>query len=147
MIIDSIANSSLYNGVHPLFNEAFEWLKTTDLKTIENGKYPIKGDDLIAAVFEHEGKTTDEAVIETHTKFIDIQYVISGEELMGYTLFTNQKHTGEKPESDCLFYKEEMSYVKVTEGMFAVFFPQDMHQPTVLSKPGNNKKVVIKVKI
>ena len=38
MIIDTLSNSEKYNSVHPLFAKAFEYIKSQNLATIEDGK-------------------------------------------------------------------------------------------------------------
>lgn len=148
MVIDSILNSDFYMNMHPLFEKAFDWLKSNDLKALENGKYPLDGDNLIANVMAYECKNATDAKIESHKNYIDIQYLVSGEEMMGYALLDGQEVVEDNEAKDCIFYQAPVSMVRVKSGMFAIFMPQDLHQPNVVSEPGTkNKKVVVKVKV
>ena len=46
MIIDTLDNLGKYQGVNPLFADVVAFLKNHDLNVMEDGKYPIKGNDL-----------------------------------------------------------------------------------------------------
>jgi YhcH/YjgK/YiaL family protein len=53
-----------------------------------------------------------------------------------------------KEENDIIFYKGEKVFIKVPEGMFAIFFPEDVHMPGIqIEKKSPIKKLVIKVKV
>ena len=62
MIIDSIANAKKYYSVHPLFEKAFAYINSTDLATIEPGKYDIEGDNLKAVYFNKQGMSAAESI-------------------------------------------------------------------------------------
>ena len=50
--------------------------------------------------------------------------------------------------NDCVFFKEETSFIKMTDGMFAVLFPEDLHMPGVKANGKSKvKKIVIKVRV
>lgn len=146
MIVDKIENLDKYISLNPLFPQAIEFLKSHDLSVMEVGKTALKGDDLVVNIQQTAPKNKEQAKLETHNKFIDIQIPLSGVEVMGYT-----------PAKDCLpadaVYDQEKditffeglaeSYIPVQPGMFAIFFPQDGHAPGV-SETGV-KKVVVKV--
>ena len=82
-------------------------------------------------------------------KYIDVQFVAKGKELMGYAPLENQKVIDEYNEqNDITFFRGEKSFVKVDEGMFAIFFPEDIHMPGIkVGERSQLKKVVIKVKV
>jgi hypothetical protein len=65
------------------WEKAFEFLKAKDLITIMPGRYELEGADLFVNVNEYISKNEEEAVLETHQKYADIQYVASGEEKIG----------------------------------------------------------------
>jgi YhcH/YjgK/YiaL family protein len=74
--------------------------------------------------------------------------VIRGEELMGVTTKSNQTILEQNEEKDYTFYEGATSLVRVSKGMFTIFFPDDLHQPCVQSGSASEvKKVVIKVLI
>ena len=125
-----------------------EFLRKTDWSSKADGKYVIDGDVIIANLATYTTKPKAECKAETHLKYIDIQYMIKGTELMGVTFLNDQVIVEENLEKDYTFYKAETSMLKVEEGMFTIFFPEDLHRPGVkLDQIAKVKKVVVKVKI
>lgn len=148
MIIDSLANADRYFSVHPSFAKAFEYLRAQDLNALEPGKYVIEEGVLNLAVSAKDGVTADAAKFEAHDKFIDIQFVISGSEQMGWSdrsLCTSP--TAEyNPEKDVIFFNDKpQMYFGLNAGQFVIFFPEDAHAPMI--GEGLIKKLVVKVKI
>jgi YhcH/YjgK/YiaL family protein len=149
MIIDTLEQSSRYAHVHPLFAQAFEYLRQTDLAAIEVGKYDI-AEGLKAIVSDKKGMTKEEscAKFECHNANIDIQVCIRGNETLGWKPRQSCQHEREpyNPEKDVQFYTDAPDmFFQLTNGQFAIFFPEDVHAPMI----GDDeiKKMVIKVKI
>ncbi len=133
------------------WNKAFAFLKNTDLSKIEPGRYAIDGDNLYAIVSESMTKNEEETKFEAHRKYIDIQHVITGAEQMSISPISEkmQEVTPYDPAKDVEFMtvKQTSSYV-ATPDKFFIFFPSDIHRPSV--KVGENKtvrKVVVKVRV
>ena len=149
MIFDKIENAALYENVSPLLKKAFAYIKQTDFSKLENGKHIIEEDNLFAIVQEYETKNDADSKLEAHKKYIDVQYIISGEELIGITPLINQKPCKEYDvENDYALYDDTCSFVKIIPTQFAVLFPDDLHKPGIkINVSGKVKKVVIKVKV
>lgn len=149
MIIDKLTNSQLYSSLSERIDKAFTYLKQTDFSNIELGKYEIDGDNIFALVNEYNTKDESEGKLEAHKKYIDVQFVAKGRELMGYAPLENQKIINEYNEqNDIIFFEGEKSFIKVEEGMFAIFFPNDLHMPGInVEKSEFVKKIVLKVKV
>jgi YhcH/YjgK/YiaL family protein len=148
MVIDKIENYRLYSTLTKRLAKGFEFITETDLAAIESGKHQIDNDDVFAIVQEYDTKEEKDCILEGHHKYIDIQYVIKGVELMGFTPLTDQVSVEEDLEKDYTFYNGETSMIRVEEGMFTIFFPEDLHRPCVKAgQISKVKKVVIKVKI
>jgi YhcH/YjgK/YiaL family protein len=149
MIIDKIENAALYSGINPRFSQAFDYLKNTDLVNLEAGKHEIDGENLFALVQEYDTKSEEDALMESHFKHIDIQYIIEGKELMGLVIKKDQVPTLIDAEKDYAKYQEDdYSFMLFEEGMFGIYFPEDIHLPNIqLDEPARVKKIVIKVKI
>ncbi len=149
MIIDKLSNSQLYSTLGERINKAFAYLKQTDFSNMELGKYEIDSDNIFALVNEYNTKDESEGKLEAHKKYIDVQFVAKGRELMGYAPLENQKIINEYNEqNDITFFEGERSFTKVEAGMFAIFFPNDLHMPGI--NVGDSefvKKIVIKVKV
>ena len=148
MIIDKIENAHLYKNIGDRIKKSFDYIMQTDLKNLQPGKYEIDGENIFALVSEYETKLESEGKLEAHRKYIDVQYVIEGEELMGYSPLGNQTILEPyKEENDIIFFTGEKSFTKVTAGMFAIFFPEDVHMPGIfVERKSTVKKLVIKVR-
>ena len=85
MVVDTLENLEKYASLNPLFAQAIEFLKSHDLQAMEVGKTELKGKDLLVNIAQTKPKTKEEAKLETHNEFIDIQIPLSGTEIMGYT--------------------------------------------------------------
>lgn len=149
MIIDRIENSGLYLNLGNRIARAFKYLNSTDLSKIKPGKHEVEDDNIYAIVNEYKTKDAKDCKLEAHRKFIDIQYIYSGIELIGVASLMNQTPVEEYDESrDCVFFNEETSFIKMAAGMFAIFFPDDMHMPGIKADSVSDvKKVVVKVRI
>ena len=151
MIIDHLANAAKYTSLHPLFAQAFEYINSIDLATIEDGKYEI-ADGLKAIVSDKAGKTAEESIakFECHDKNIDIQLCIRGKETIGYKpRNTCTAPKGEyNPEKDVMFYGDAPDmYFQLTNNQFGIFYPEDVHAPMIDADGQPIKKLVIKVRI
>lgn len=144
MVIDKIENLEKYASLNPLFSQAIEFLKSTDLNAHEIGKVKLQGDDLVVNFAQARPKTKEEAKLETHNRFIDIQIPLDGVEVMGYTPRADLPDSEYNAEKDITFYPGlAESYLTIKPGMFAIFFPEDGHAPGVT--PDGVKKVIVKV--
>ena len=105
MIIDKLSNSHLYSGLGEKINKSFAFLKQTDFSKMESGKHQIDGENIFALVNEYNTKDKSEGKLEAHRKYIDVQFVAKGSELMGYAPLRNQKVIDEYNEqNDITFF-------------------------------------------
>lgn len=148
MVLDSLSNSAKYEGLHPAFKQAFDFIKSTDFSKLEPGKIELNGKDLFINFAEPTGKKADEAKMETHNEYIDIQVPYTAVETMGWIPTCELKEPmGEyNAEKDITFFKDKATaFVDVHPGQFAIFFPEDGHQPGIAE--GVFRKIIVKVKI
>ena len=129
----------------------FDYIKTTDFSRMEDGKYPIEG-GAILNLSSYETKNPEDKKAEAHKKYIDIQYVVSGQEMIGVSSENpgNELLQDYNEEKDCTFYKKIANehFLAMRQGMFAVFFPGDIHRPgCILHEKSDVRKVVIKVPV
>ena len=149
MIIDTIKNAANYFSVHPLFAKAFEYIEQTGLANAPDGKLDIA--EGLKAIYSDKSGTTAEASVakfECHNKNIDIQLCINGVETIGWKPREKcvTENGGYNPDKDVQLYNEQPDmYFQLTNGQFAIFFPEDVHAPMIGAD--KIKKLVIKVKI
>lgn len=150
MVIDLLSSAHLYYNQGPLFKKAFEYLAQTDFSKVEKGKYELDGQNLFAIVNEYDTVSPDNQQMESHKKYIDIQYIVTGGERVGHDFLTNQTPSqAYDAEKDFMLFREKPSFFTVLkQGMFAIFFPHDLHMPNIMiDKAAPVKKVVIKVAV
>ena len=103
MVVDKLENLEKYVSLNPLFAQAVEFLKATDLDAHEIGKITLKEGELMVNFSQTKPKTKEEAKLETHNQFIDIQIPLSGVEVMGYTPRTDLPEEAYNAEKDITF--------------------------------------------
>jgi YhcH/YjgK/YiaL family protein len=133
------------------WDKAFTFLKSNDLSGLEIKKYDIDGDNVYAPVSEYMTKNEEDAKFEVHRKYIDIQYVISGVEQMSVAPLSQKKETlaeyNEAKDIEFMTVNESSTY-KATPDKFFIFFPSQIHRPSVkLDDNSKVKKIVVKVKV
>ena len=130
-----------------LWKAAFEYLKN-DLNPVAPAKYPLKGDEAVAIVSEYQTKKIEDAKWESHRKFIDLQYIISGEEKMGVLPLKKAKFASDYQEDKdvILFGEQDGEYYVANPDIFFLFFPDDVHRPCIRTGDSEPvKKLVIKI--
>lgn len=152
MIIDKLENAEFYYGLGEGFKKGFEFLKNTDLINLENGKYEIDGENLFVSVQDYHTKPESEGKFEAHKKYADIQFIIIGEEKLGYTNIENCKATTFYDDNnDIVFLESEEKanrFAAAGESYFLIFMPQDAHMPCISKESSTYvKKAVVKVKL
>lgn len=146
--IDQQEFAKQYNMSKKWWDEAFAYLKNTDLASLTPGSYPIDGDDVYVKVTEAISKDIDSSKWESHHNYHDIHYIISGKEMIGITP-VNQVTASTPYEStrDILFYTGDGPYFIAAPDRFFIIFSNQAHRPFI--KVGgyeNVKRIVIKVR-
>src|SRR5664280_3776648 len=133
------------------WDKAFNFLKSTDFSKAEMKRYDIDDDKLYATFSEYISKNEETTQFEAHRKYIDIQYVISGKEIMNIAPLksVNKVLVPYDAIKDIEFVAVSKSTdLKAASGSFFIFFPDDAHRPGL--KDGVNspvRKVVIKLNV
>ena len=148
MVLDLLENLKSYEALNPHFEKVIDFIANTDLATLPLGRNEICGDTVYANVMEAKPKAKEDAFIEIHRRYIDIQIPISAGETMGYTPISELPAADYNEADDAAVYPVGMparDYFNVHKGEFVIFFPQDGHAPAITAFP--LKKVVIKVAV
>lgn len=151
MIFGNVKNSSNAEKIYPEpIRKVINYLKYTDFESMEPGNYEIEGKDIYAQVIDLVTKGKHAAKPEVHRKYVDVQFLVYGEELIGFAIDTGKNKVAQEllSERDIIFYEDmenEMNLI-MKPGSFAVFFPEDVHRPgCTYQKEGAIRKVVVKV--
>jgi YhcH/YjgK/YiaL family protein len=150
MIIDLLSNAKLYVALGPAFIKAFEYLQQTNFHALVKGKYEIDGSRLFAIVNEYDTVDMAGEQMEAHKKYIDVQYIVQGAELIGHDFLCGQTPSKVYDENaDFMLFGEKPAFFsKLQEGQFAIFFPTDLHMPNIMiAQPVRVKMVVLKIAV
>lgn len=146
--VDYIEFYRQYHANKMYWDKAFDFLKTQNLQTIAVGRHEIDGDHVYASVTQNPTKDFDSTAWESHRKYIDLQYVISGKEKIGMT--SPEKLAVTKPydaTKDLANYSGDGKLYKAEPGTFFLFFPSNAHRPNIADGDKTpDKKIVIKIR-
>lgn len=149
MILDTLAESARYAGLHPGFARAFTFLRETDVASLATGRHPIEGDRIYVSIDHKDGRSREGARLEAHRRYIDIQVTIDGDEEIGWMpLAASGPASGagyEENRDIAFFERRPATWLAVPPGTFAIFFPQDAHAP--LAGRGLLKKAIVKIAV
>jgi biofilm protein TabA len=131
---------------------AFEYLSKLDPAQLTPGRTPILGDDVYASVSKYATRAIETSRFEVHQKYIDVQYVVSGQETIGFCPSVEGLNLIEpyNAQKDVAFYTAPASYTRleVRAGYVAVLRPGQAHMPNChLDGVHDVVKVVVKVNL
>jgi YhcH/YjgK/YiaL family protein len=151
MILDRLENFRLYCVPGTRLYRAFEYLANEWSPDLPDGRVEVDGDNIFALIQEYDTRPMGKCRFEAHLRYIDIQYVHEGAEIMGWapvqTLPLDVEYDEEK---DVAFFEQPVRFssAEVTKGLFTVFFPADAHEPGIRMAGHNTvRKVVMKVRV
>ena len=129
MIADKLEKIETYTGISKALAVGLNLLKEVDFASVPDGKYFADSEGVFYMVQSYETKEQNDTP-EAHRKYIDIQYIISGEEKIGFGNLGDMTEVKANPDGDIWFYHGPMSYVTLNSGFFCIYFPQDAHVPS-----------------
>ena len=149
MILDKIENRSKYFSLANRFETGLKFLKENDLNDLSEGKHEIQGEDVYIIISSYITKSPAESYPEAHKVYADIQYMVNGSEKIGYEYYSGQNIFKEyDTEKDFMLYERAEGSVILREGIFGIFFPDDIHQPgLIIGEPMEVRKAVVKVRL
>lgn len=133
----------------PGLEKALEFLRGRDLRSLPDGRHEIDGGRVFALAQRYDTeKQAGEPRFEAHRKFIDVQYIAEGEEIIGWAplerLDVTEPYDADK--DVCFGAARGWSPVRLQAGELAVFFPEDAHAPKMAAgAPSRVFKIVVKV--
>ena len=151
MIVANINSKELsaYATLHPAFTKAFDEMKRILAEGAEDGKIVLDGDKLFINVQSYTSKPESDCGFEAHKKYIDIQLILEGEEIIGYESEDKLTLTKEYDESaDYMLYllNGEYDKIRLTRGDFVILFSEEPHAPAIAANtPTPVRKAVVKV--
>lgn len=152
MIKDNIKKAKEYYNLSERVELGLKFLQNENLSALDNGKYEILNNEVFVTIQDYMTKETP-VDFEAHKKYIDIQYMIEGEEKIGVEDIENfSPKTNYNEEKDIVFLKRNRTgmgdYVNLKQDEFVILMPSDAHQPSVACNSSSRvKKAVVKVQV
>jgi len=151
MVIDRIENLELYYPLLECLPQVRQFLADFEKDAKPDGRYELDGERLFASVQQYETKPAEGKLAEAHRKYIDLQVVINGREIIGWAPLSELKQETEEfsKGGDIAFYSGKIQIqATLNPGYFALLFPEDAHMPcTQVEGPENVRKIVFKILI
>ena len=150
MVVDKLENLMQYQSLHPRFPKAFAFLCDLLEKGTENGRYELD-DEVYVNLLNDDTKTDEGAKAESHRRYIDVQLVIDGAEIMCIPVKKPEVAVAYREDKDCMFYApvmpSECHRLRMESGEFVIFFAGELHAPmlSVSGKVETVRKAVLKV--
>lgn len=147
MVLDSLKNAEFYYSLSPRLKQAFELVAQVDWTTAAAGRHDLDGNNIFVNVMDVDLKKPEDAPIEVHNAYIDIQILITGtEEAFGWSDRADLRSPRSEfnAEKDICFYNDRpQTFYTLRPGQFTILFPQDGHAPMVGT--GKIRKIIVKV--
>lgn len=149
MIYDTLSHIQQYEGIHPGVIQGLRFLAETDFTKLPDERLELDGDNVFAFLQSYETKLQNDTP-EAHREYIDIQYLVEGEELVGVGPLEDMTDVAEAhPERDIWLYHGPTEPLTIGKGRFLVLWPGDAHAPCIAvdGKPAHCRKCVVKVRV
>jgi YhcH/YjgK/YiaL family protein len=152
VIVTDLAHMDHQVPSTPSLRKAVDFLRGRDLRLLPDGRVDIDGDRVFALVQRYETVRTEAPMFEYHRKYIDVQFMAKGEEVIGWAITETMKITKAYDEKKDICFgmvkKGKWTPVLLQAGQTAVLWPEDAHAPKLAADdPTQVMKIVIKVAV
>lgn len=144
-------NEAGLDVVREVSKEAYDYIVSFNPGVVKDGRYELEN-GVIANVMSYITKPFGTSMYETHTRYIDVQYIIYGHEVMLTEDVSAMEKAVVKPydaDKDITFYDYNGGAVSVLNpGDVAVLYPEDAHRGAIaVDAPKKIRKIVVKVPV
>lgn len=134
---------------HPLFRDSLQWI-ADKAATVPDGIHELGEAGWFVNVHGYTTKPEAECVYESHFRTIDIQYMISGQEVihaLPAALLGEPTDRNEEKDYELFALTDKPVHTfRLTPGEFAIFLPGEAHAPRIaLGEPAPLRKLVVKI--
>ena len=151
MIVTDLEHLAEQISVNPALQKALVFLARVRSQALVDGRVEIDGGRVYALVQSYDTKD-GEPTFEAHRQYLDIHYLASGEEIIGWAGIDRMVVDTPYDESQdvCLGRVPESNVtpVRLSPGQLTVLYPSDAHAPRMAAgAPAPVKKIVVKVAV
>jgi biofilm protein TabA len=144
---DMVEFATQYHKQKAIWDKVFKWMATHDVSSLAPGRYDIDGSHCFANVQDAVLRPAEQVKIESHKKYIDLQWCVKGTERFGIVK-PQDATVKEAYVPDIMFWNtSKIKYVNSNPQTFFLFFPSDYHRACVYPGKGDKsiRKVCIKI--
>ncbi len=149
VLIGNLNQLTFTSYLAPTLQQIIVTVKAQLENGIENGKYPIEEDKVFFFVVDDHTQPLRERRAEIHDQYLDVQILLEGEEMFGYSLHPfSSIQDDQLADKDVAFSRAvvDEKHVTLVPGDFIIFYPGQPHRPLIaVTRPMPVKKAVIKV--
>lgn len=131
-------------------NECIKYIKSNPVKDMPSGKYSVSKNGIFVILQEYKTRSVEEANWESHKKYVDFQYIISGAENVFVSMLSDMKQGEYDGNNDYLVcYGNSSEEITICAGNGIVLMPEDVHMPCLHcnGKPTSIRKAVFKIPV
>ena len=152
MIVSDLDHAAQQAAMTPGLSKAIGFLNRRDIRNLPDGKVEIDGERVFAIVQRYETVSGTTPKFEAHRKYVDVQFILSGEEVIGWAPVEDLEISeAYDPEKDICFGavpKGMWTPVHLRAGQLAILYPEDGHAPKQSAGvPSLVMKIVVKVAV
>lgn len=152
MIVTDLHHIDLRIRTSPDLLKAIDFLRLRDLPGLPEGKVEIDGDRVYAMVQRYETKRNDAPNFECHRKYVDVQFIVTGEEVIGWAprerMSITNAYDAVKDVCFGAVGRGDWTPLNLRAGQAAMLWPEDAHAPGLAlaaGAPSRVMKIVVKV--
>lgn len=151
MIVAELEHMTGQIAPTPNMQRALDFLRQVRGTELPDGRVEIDGDRVFALVQSYETVAiSDPVTFEAHRRYIDVQYLIAGQEVIGWASAERLTVTADYDEAKEAWFgtlaSADTTFVHLAADELAVLHPTDGHAPRLAAgAPAAVKKIVVKV--
>ncbi|HIT43403.1 TPA: YhcH/YjgK/YiaL family protein [Candidatus Avacholeplasma faecigallinarum] len=150
MIVGKLVDLYRYKGISKNIDTAIDYIQNHDLLALPKGKTIVDGDNVYINRDTYVARPMEECFYENHENYIDLQIVLKGKEIFGYTHISNptlEVTTPYNKDKDVTKYKCDGAVLFTLEEGFALVYTEDVHLAKCKVNDEIVEKAVVKIKI
>lgn len=152
MILTTAQDLYRYESIHPMFAKTFAALEKLSALPFTKGRHEVDGDLVYINAAEYDTKPADVSCMEHHKRYIDVMWMVSGEETIGVCpvslLDDFTKPYSSEIDAALANLTSVYTEVRISTGDVVILFPEDAHAPAMqLGSASHVQKLIAKVEV
>jgi len=152
MVLTTIDYLKRYASLSPYFSAAFAALTGMAEGPFERGRKAVDGENVFVVGLEYDTHPTDGALMEVHRTYIDVMWMVSGQEQMAVCPVEQMTQLTQPYDAvgDAALghMPTGCSMLRMEPGTVCILFPEDAHAPGLdVCGTSHVQKLIAKVRV